>query len=138
MIVLSGCGSAETDRPTTYPVTGIVRYNGQPLAGAYVTFESTGAEAQTAYGTTNEQGEFTLTTSESGDGAVPGPHRVIVQKLEAAAAGTSGDVPPGGPTAPPPKPKSLIPERYASVDSSGLTATVSADGDNEVVLELTD
>lgn len=101
----------------------------------------TGDEAQPrlAYGTTDAQGHFELTTFEDRDGAVEGNHTVTILKLEQPPMGQDpGSVPPGGPTPPPPKPKSLIPAKYSDFGTSGLTATVSSSGDNESTFELTD
>jgi len=139
-LCLVGCGSSGPDRPATYPVSGVVTFKSQPLAGAFVTLESTSQPTQTAYGTTNDAGEFTLTTFENGDGAVEGEHRVKVMKVEATAAtpASEGDIPPGGPTRPAPPPKSLIPARYANFDTSVLKATVKSSGNNELKFELVD
>lgn len=68
-----GCGSS--DRAT---VTGkLVRSDGSPLVGARVI--ATSAETgKSAYGTTNEDGEFTLGVVQEGDGVPPGDYKVII------------------------------------------------------------
>jgi len=61
-------------------VTGVVLYNGRPVAGSRVTFHGPNSP-RAAVGTTNAAGEFTLTTMTSGDGAVIGEHRVFYHHI---------------------------------------------------------
>ncbi len=77
-----GCGAGD-DRPGTAPVSGTVIYRDQPVAGAMVSFIADGAP-RAATGETDEQGRFTLTTFDPGDGAVLGPHVVTVYKSKAS------------------------------------------------------
>ncbi len=137
-----GCGQAGDDRPKTYPVTGVVTYNGDPVEGATVALQST-AGGQGAFGVTDAGGRYTLTTYTSGDGAAPGQYKVKVTKVKAAQAGSGGDtdspdyVPPTAEDAPPAEPENLLPAKYADPSTSGLTATV-AESDNTVNFDLTD
>jgi len=81
MLVLagSGCGSGA---PKLHKVNGKVTLDGQPLAGAEVTFEpldySTGMLG--AHGKTGTDGTYTLTTTTTGDGAMAGGYKVIITK----------------------------------------------------------
>ncbi len=129
-----GCGKG---RPKTVPVTGTVTFDGKPVEGASVAFYP--AEGgRPATGTTDAQGKFTLTTFESGDGALPGSYNVTVMKVsggEATADEDSdteetlmGDMGSEG--------ESLLPPKYANVKSSGLTVEVKA-GMEPVTLQLT-
>ena len=147
LIALVGCGGAE--RPDTVPVSGTVLYNGEPVAGATVSFRASGAP-RAAWGVTDAQGRFERSTFGTGDGAVVGEHVVTVIKVDPAstadqpqdsmaalndpaalvdmqrqAAGQSG-------------PKSLLPKRYASPASSPLKETVTRDGPNSFTFALTD
>src|SRR5581483_1306273 len=106
--------------------------NGQPLAGAMVTF--TNPEAKTAAsGLTDAEGKFTLTTFQSGDGAVPGKQLVAVSKVESSGQNqitekSAGPVfRPGGA---PPTHRWVIPKKYGSPDTSGLTADVAESGNS--------
>jgi len=76
---LPGC--SQSDRRATYPVRGTVTYRDKPLEGARVTFLAPGAP-RAAGGTTDEAGNFSLTTFEPNDGAIPGTHEVTVKKYE--------------------------------------------------------
>lgn len=135
-------GCSKSDTPETVPVTGTVTYNGQPLEGAQVTFMATGAP-RSAIGTTDAQGRFSLTTFESDDGAVPGSHAVTISKVEDTTSAAPTD--PAGYAqmmsqkgkGGPPKPKSLIPEKYSRPAESKLSATVDAEGQNEFKFDLT-
>lgn len=138
LVLLSGCGSG---KPATVPVTGTVTLDGNPLEGASVTF--TPAEGgRLATGKTDASGNFTLMTFEAGDGALAGPNKVGVSKME-----VSGDVQ-GDPTADPgdmlsgppgaggnQPPKSLIPKKYANPETSGITVDVQS-GMDPVTIEL--
>jgi hypothetical protein len=73
----AGCGGS--DRPATAPVRGQVTYRGKPVARAVVTFICPGAP-RPASGTTDEAGNYQLTTFEPNDGAVVGTHVVTVKK----------------------------------------------------------
>ena len=137
LLLASGCNRGPA-RPKTYPVTGVVTWQGQPVPGATVTFSpktppEPGQEGpQGATGITDEQGRYQLGTFARGDGAIPGDYYVTVAKYEnqgGVASGTATseeEYTPPDPNAPPPIPKNLLPERYANVQSSGLTFTVEA------------
>lgn len=142
MLLTLGCSSSADKwtemRPKVVPVTGTVLYNGQPLANATVTFTNSSA-GRSAFANTDANGNFTLTTFKSGDGAVPGLQQVTVRKSEvlpgkapAVDASESLHLPP------PPEERWLIPKRYGKVETSGLTAEVKDSGKNSIVLELKD
>ncbi len=87
---LSGCGS---DRLETFPVQGRVLVDGQPAAGARVTFiPQGGSEAfrrERPIATTDPDGNFSLTTFLRGDGAPAGEYVVTVKwRTQAVAQGT--------------------------------------------------
>ncbi|QDV36685.1 hypothetical protein ElP_46140 [Tautonia plasticadhaerens] len=130
---LVGCGE---DRGLV-PVTGTVTYNGEPVAGGEILFTpQDGSHA--ARGPLDDSGRYRLGTYGPRDGAVTGMHDVAVilrgpdkpvpearkgQMMEEDMQG-SGDP--------------LIPERYFSPLTSGLTAEVTDDGSNEFDFTLTD
>jgi hypothetical protein len=135
-----GCEQA-ADRPATYPVTGQVTLNGEPVDGATVTFVPSG-EGQAASAVTDASGNYALSTFGADDGAVPGQYNVKIVKYpgsEPAAAGAGGEytdemyqegyggaADTGEEAA---EPENLLPEKYADASTSGLTATVQ-EGDN--------
>ncbi len=129
------CGCSGSGRPPTYPVTGTVLWNGKPVQGARVVFIPTGAE-ESAAGITNASGKYQLTTFVAGDGAQPGEYRVKVAKYDADEPSReeqekyisfeeeqkmvfSTDEKPLPPA------KNLLPKKYESEITSGLTHTVT-------------
>lgn len=128
-----GC-SKEKEVPTgLVSVTGTVTLDGQPLAGALVTYIPTGTQTTgviDAAGETDEQGKYKLLTSEGrAEGAVPGEYRVVITKLVMA----------DGSTAKPTKDKSpmhlmlegakeVVPAEYSDLAFSKLTATIPQGG----------
>lgn len=148
-----GCSGEVDDRPTVFPVTGIVTYKGKPVAGALVTFSSE-KSPRPANATTNGDGKYWLTTFNLKDGAVPGEHQVTITKTVSAAAvsdpamATGQDLSKGLPanysigdkTGKPNLPRSgnELPAKYTDPKASGLKATVSATGKNEIPFDLED
>jgi len=137
--VLPGCGGANrpANRPETVLTSGTVMYQGKPVAGATVTFvaespASQSTPARGAVGRTDESGQFKLTTFDPGDGVIPGNYRVTVAKMDATAVAENPD-----PTLPPPPPpKSVLPEKFADPNTSGLTAEVKQGGENKFSFDL--
>jgi hypothetical protein len=138
LVSLSGCGgsSAPKNREPVFPVKGKVTYKGQPVVGADIAYKSETVE-RSAFGRTNEDGEFELSTFGSNDGAVAGKHSVTIAKSSMAAPTTpaapveSTDyVPPGYEKVKPPavKPELGIPAKYGKPETSGLIGIVNDDG----------
>lgn len=130
----SGCSeSAGSKKPPTFPVSGTVTMNGQPVADAMVVFVPTAKEGQSAVAKTNAEGKYQATTFSTGDGALAGEYLVKVSKH---------DTPPAAPgagrslsheeeqkiyvekTTPTEPPKSYLPSKYENESTSGLKHTV--------------
>jgi hypothetical protein len=138
LLRLVGCSSdnSTSQRPRVVPVSGRVLANGQPLAGAHVTFTNTQAN-RSAFAKTDEEGNFRLTTFTPNDGAVPGKQQISVSKLESiesANAGVDRTTTPNA--APTPARRWLIPRHYGDIRTSGLSAEVPEQGISDLVLEL--
>ncbi len=153
-----GCSGSGGDRPKTEKVSGTVTYKGKPVDGAVVKFISDDAAKPAAVGRTDASGKFTLMTFDSGDGAVVGTFKVAITKTKAPAdnaiAVTSDDpaamyeaaekagIDPfaeGAGTSPESmETGSLLPEKYANAESSGLIANVTAGGKNDFTFALED
>jgi hypothetical protein len=146
-LLAMGCGgdAKAKNRLPVFKVSGKVVYKGQPVTDADVTFYCAEKE-RSAFGRTNSNGEFRLTTYGPNDGAVAGKHVVMVVKIESAPPTNTATVdsteyiPPGYETTPPPPPpKKLVPAKYSDLKTSDLFVVVTDDGENPPVeLELKD
>lgn len=121
----AGCGGGPGDAPETVAAKGTVTVDGAPIAGLSVAFIP--ASGKLATGLTDEQGNFTLSTNEPGDGAVVGSYSVSITRVPdevtEAMPGMDGYKEPE----PPPFAK-----KYTDPQTSGLTATVDADPSKNV------
>ena len=130
-IASGGCGGG--DAPELAEAGGTVTYKGQPLEGANVVFMP--ASGPTAYGSTGPDGTFTWTTRGQ-PGAKVGPGRVAITAFEELDEPkeeedlTAEDLQKMS--------QSRIPAKYGKPETSGLTATVTADEENKFEFDLTD
>lgn len=111
---LAGCGSSKT-----HPVRGTIHFKdgevAKELAGGTVEFESLDQRVS-ARGDIQADGTFRLTTYDSGDGAVPGQHKVvIVPRVQ-------------NPDRPGPPP--VIHPRYERLETTDLVITVERKSNN--------
>ncbi len=128
LAILSGCSDSGPERAETVPVTGVLTIGGKAIEGATVTFHH--KEQRESTGTTDKDGKFTLTTYDTGDGAIPGHHQITItftpqtetSDLDALAKEQA-------------KAK-LIPQKYNSTETSGLEKEVKEGEDNHFPLEL--
>src|SRR6516165_6575723 len=79
LVLALGCGG----RPRTAPVSGVVRMDDKPLAGAHVNFQPIASRDRDpgpgSYGKTDGQGRYTLRLVDPDQpGAVVGEHRVSI------------------------------------------------------------
>jgi hypothetical protein len=118
MLALAGCGGSDLA-----PVVGKVTFNGEPIKKGHIVMEP--LEGRSARGTIIDGSIVDLHTYELGDGVRVGQHKVSIIAFVREPKGM--EVPP-----------SLIPHRYETPSSSGLTAMVEAGKTNELVFELTD
>ncbi|AMV19183.1 hypothetical protein [Planctomyces sp. SH-PL14] len=145
-LILVGCGRGGGElsgtREPTFPASGVVTYKGEPVPDATVGARSTGTKNIVASsGRTDSSGRFSLSTYQPGDGAIAGQHQFTVTK-----AVTEGDDPsyfdPSSPNYGKPAPKTttkyLVPQKYSSFDTSGLSGEVKDSGSAEIKLELKD
>ncbi|HVJ68964.1 MAG TPA: hypothetical protein VM510_13330 [Caulifigura sp.] len=121
-VFLAGCG--KSNEKATFPVKGVVKFEGKPLEFGSVVFVPKGggptAQANIAPDGSYELGSYSLT-----DGAVPGTHQVMILADKPAGTGAGAlpeDVikkPTGGNV-------SVIPEKFADLTNSGLEVTVKS------------
>ena len=82
LVPLVGC--AKSDRPPLGGVHGTVTLDGQPLAGAIVTFEPV-EPGRGSMAMTDAQGKYELIYIRDDKGAKPGAHRVQITTSNANA-----------------------------------------------------
>jgi hypothetical protein len=133
---LIGC-SPGGELPKVAKVKGKVTRKGQPVSGGEVVFTPVagmgGQTGQVATGQIRPDGTYTLTTFNTGDGAILGTHKVTVTVRAAEDMRKINEMP-GGAIAYK-LPKSQVPDKYSSVATTPLTYTVQ-DGENEINIEL--
>ena len=139
-----GGGGGAIQGPPPVPARGKVTYKGLPVEGATVSFLGDG-KSRAAMAITDAGGDFLLTTVRSGDGAVPGIHKVTVTKIigQPSAKANTGpmsmeDAVKASKEATAPKALSMLPEKYATAASSPLQFEVKSGDKNEFPIELTD
>ena len=142
-VLLAGCSGDSGSK--TIKASGIVMYKGQPVADASVAFLGDG-KVRPAVAVTDEDGVFVLTTSRSGDGAVPGVHTVTVSKIvdppKKSGSGDSLSMEDAALAAQssPEETKTLylVPEKYSMAETSGLSFTVESGAENYFEIQLED
>ena len=126
--LIAGCNDRHSP---TYPATGSVRFgNGEPVRFGMVEFHSDKA-GPSPRARLNDDGQFTLGTFETGDGAPVGEYRVIlVQHFDAPMpVGSQSKAPQivhdSGSHA-----DARVASEYADYRTSPLRAVVRSDGEN--------
>ena len=119
--VTVGCSPKET----LNPVAGKVLYQGQPLAGALVSFHPEDGKSSPATGYTKEDGTFKAVTGDV-DGAKPGTYKITIMcqvpiqtKTEGMSFGGMGET------------EDRLKGAYANRDSSQIKVTIK-DGANQL------
>ncbi len=121
-LLLSGC----SDQLRTYPVSGKVQFTtGGAVHVGTVELKSREHNVQ-ARGQIQKDGSFTLTTYKDGDGAIAGTHDCVIVQF-VMAEGISRHKP---------SRVGVVDRRFASYSTSGLTAEISPDKKNELILEV--
>jgi hypothetical protein len=119
-LALVACGVAGGCGPGSHDVTGVVTYNGVPLdkPGGQIVF--VGGDGRQVAAAVAPDGAYRAA------GVPAGPNRVAVYYPNPKAQAKNreaGKLKPGE-RPPPPLPPYLTPEKYATPDTSGLTANV--------------
>ncbi|MEI7780556.1 MAG: carboxypeptidase-like regulatory domain-containing protein [Planctomycetota bacterium] len=130
-LVAVGCG-----RMGHVPVEGIVTLDGKPLKDAAVTFIPT-AGGRPGLASSDTKGRFSMKDAGMKPGLLPGRYKVIVFKVLWTAPSRVIRIP-AGPTADGKAPpmiempegqprieKYIVPERYCSERTSGLSASIT-------------
>ncbi|MGI9456898.1 MAG: hypothetical protein ACR2NU_10070, partial [Aeoliella sp.] len=127
------CGAS---RPRTSRATGTVTFtDGSPVRSGYIEFIPL-RDGPSARGVINSQGQFTLGTFETADGAMPGDYSIVVAQHArpvspevARRLGPDHEVHAGS--------SQLVSLKYSDRDTNDLECTVSESDDNHFVFEVT-
>ncbi len=146
-LTIAGCGSG------TVSVKGVVTLDGVPLPKAAVSFVPLG-EGRPAYGQTDANGNFRLTTFKADDGVLPGEYKVLVaeegegkqdpktftdedRKQARMGMKPKSGMPPvavGGTADKKTKKPGLVPAKYGDLKNTPLRETVPPSGKIEIAL----
>ncbi|QDU56692.1 hypothetical protein [Aeoliella mucimassa] len=137
---VAGCGNKNDGRPQRVPVSGRVLLDGEAAAEAMVVFYPSNGSTPAAQGNTDAEGNFTLSTFDAKDGAVPGSYLVLVSKKHSDNELTGAESREyfARTGSPPPLPtyRDLLPAKFASHETTDLIAEVMATGENNFHFEL--
>mgnify|MGYP003344620437 CR=1 FL=1 len=138
LLAALGCGSRGMGK-----VQGKVTIGGEAVTSGTIMFYP--AEGPGATGAIGADGSYSLSTHKLGDGAVVGTHKVAIHSTSVGpgsmeAPKSLDDELRGSPSASakvlvPGKVTWLVPEKYSTVEQSGLTATVKA-GPNTIDFDI--
>ncbi|MFG0261758.1 MAG: hypothetical protein ACF788_05145 [Novipirellula sp. JB048] len=139
-----GCGG-QGDFPETFAADGVVTYNGAAVSNAVVTLSPVDPGGRGASGRTDENGKFTLTTFNPGDGAQAGAYRVKIVPSKLAPGVSAGDQEvvldnpeqDGIATAATSAVSSELPAKYTQLETSGLETAINQ-GANTLEFNLSD
>lgn len=127
-----GCG-AKPEGPETYPVTGVVTLKGAPVDGAVLQFTPSSPDAGIAGAQVMTKPDGTFEAKINLDmgkttktGLPPGDYKVAITKFQVAPGQSAPNIPP----------KNILPPEYATIESTPLTATVKAEGENRLEFSL--
>ena len=143
-VVILGCGD-DSGLARRYPVSGTVKYKGEPVKVGQISFEPANPpipQGRHAEGHI-ENGSYSLTTANEGHGALPGDYNVLIFSSDLDVSTLipkqGGPLHQGEPehTKAIKAAKSPIPTKYAKSESSGLKAKVEAKS-NQFNFDLTD
>jgi hypothetical protein len=136
-MLVVGCDSG----PKVAPVHGSVTYKGKPVPTGTVTFYPT-TGGRPAVGNIASDGSYTLSRNQPGDGAAVGEYKATIEAREAAPAVAASqarsltDELAASPASQGANAlKDLVPAKYSTVETSGLTATVHS-GNNQIDFNL--
>jgi hypothetical protein len=140
-VLCAGCSNRNT-LVGLVPAKGIVKFNGEPVAGATVLFSPVG-QSKAASSITDTNGKFTMMSLNRNDGVYPGEYNVVIKKTE-----ERGEIDePVNADELSKKGKVVIkdtreiiehlPKKYASFTTTDLTITIPAKGNKEIEFNLT-
>lgn len=150
-LLLSAVGCGKSDRPAIAKASGRVTLAGAPVAGATVSFQPV-AGGRPCSGVTDSSGVYQMTSYDANDGAPVGEHRVVIIKIAGPGASVPAEASPAedpsmslstmagpgedGQAPPQPETQYLVPQKYSSPETSGLTVKVPEGGSDKLDFDL--
>jgi len=124
-MLVSGCGKPVPEyAKDLVAVSGTVTFDGEPVEGAVVSFVAQDGPSRLSAATTDAQGQFSMETTQAGDGVLPGSYAVVISKLTMAdGSAVPPDVAPMDVGA-----EEQLPEKYSSFAVPTLSAKVTPSG----------
>lgn len=131
--MVMGCGGGSGSKLKLVPAAGVVRFKEQPVADALITFYPESGPAGVAR--TDASGKFQIKTNGQ-LGAVAGKHRVTVSS---AQQDVGDDLPADGHEMErEAQRKKVFSVKYSDQNTTDLIIDLPADGDKNLVLDLTE
>jgi hypothetical protein len=118
----SGCGGGDEGRVPTVRVSGTLTVDGKPVSKGTVHFVPEKGRPATGI---VEDGKFTLTTYNDGDGAIPGKNRVSVEVVQEVPT-KDGDT----------TSKSVIAAKFMNPDDSGIQLEIRPAGYSNLQINI--
>jgi hypothetical protein len=115
--VLGFLGCSSDQWAEVFPVSGVVKYDGQIPVGAQIVLHPVAAAASDAVAPTGRvkaDGSFVITSYQAGDGAPPGDYVVTIQWYKIEKDGVVGP--------------NVIPDQYVSPKTSPIKVSVQSGG----------
>lgn len=118
-LAVTGCGESAKPWEVVVPVKGTVTYRGKPVAGAQISLYPANAEFPSSVipsATSVQNGEFSVGTYGTDDGAPAGEYRVAIvwhPLVDKGSGGSRGD--------------NVLPPKLANPETSGLKVVVNSE-----------
>lgn len=125
-----GCGGGAKDRPKLAPAAGVAKFKGKPIAEATITFYP--EKGPPAVGRTDAEGKFAVKTNGQ-LGAVVGKNKVTVID----ESNKTGEIPPADGNAMKFAVTATYSKKYLDPSTTDLIIDIPAEGNTELVLDLT-
>lgn len=133
----TGCGGGND----MVPIRGEVTFKGQPLTRGIVNYvPAEQGKGRTASGPLQPDGTFVMTTQKAGDGVAPGVYDIFIHSYEENpdAPKTREEIEAAGSAGKTPLIRSIIPDKYAAPETSGLADTVDDNHSGFKKIELSE
>lgn len=127
-VLLTGCGKAKQPWEIVYPATGIVKFEGRPVAGAVISLIPQGSEVPDTVrptATAKDDGTFEVGTYSKADGAPAGKYKVLVLHYPIVGRKESPNAGPND-----------LPKKYSKADTTDLIVEVAESKTEFQPLEL--